>query len=62
MTYYIRVPGFSDIRHMREGLRFSITFALYVKKIFISRVRKCVTLNVFTMCRTKIYQSVCEAM
>ena len=60
MTYYTRVPGFSDIRRTREGPRFSITFALYVKKIFISRVCKCVTRNVFTMCRKKIYPSVCE--
>jgi hypothetical protein len=42
MTYNTRVPGFSDIGRTREGPRFSITFALYVKKIFISRVCKCV--------------------
>jgi hypothetical protein len=47
MTYYTWVPGFSDIGRTR----FSITFALYVKKIFISRVCKCVTRNVFSMCR-----------
>jgi len=47
--------GFSEIGRTREGPRFSITFALYVKKIFISRVCKCATLNVFTMCRKKIY-------
>jgi hypothetical protein len=35
--YYTRVPGFSDIGRTREGPRFSITFALYVKKIFIQR-------------------------
>jgi hypothetical protein len=49
MTYYTRVPGFSDIGRTR----FSITFALYVNKIFISRVCKCVTRNVFSMCRKK---------
>jgi hypothetical protein len=47
MTYYTWVTGFSDIGRTR----FSITFALYVKKIFISRVCKCVTRNVFSMCR-----------
>ena len=51
MIYYTRVPGFSDIGRTREGPRFSITFSLYVKKIFISRVCKCVTRNVFTMCK-----------
>ena len=60
--YYTWVPGFSNIGRTREGPRFSITFALYVKKIFIGRVCKCATLNVFTMCRKKIYASVCEAM
>ena len=49
MIYYTRVPGFSDIGRTREGPRFSITFVLYVKKIFISRVCKCVTWNLFTM-------------
>ena len=53
MTYYTRVPGFSDIGRTREGPRFSFTFALYAKKIFISRVCKCATQNVFTMCRKK---------
>jgi hypothetical protein len=62
MTYYKWVPGFSGIGRTREDPRFRIIFALYVKKIFISRVCKCVTLNVFTMCRIKIYPSVCEAM
>ena len=51
--YYTRVPGFSGIGCTRQNPRFSITFALYVKKIFISRVCKCVTRNVFTMCRKK---------
>ena len=57
---FMWVPGFSGIRRTREGPRFSITFALYAKKIFISRVSKCVTRNVFTMCRkqTYIYQYV----
>jgi hypothetical protein len=36
MTYYTRVPGFSVIRRTKEGTRLRITFALYVKKIFIS--------------------------
>ena len=58
--YYTRVPGFSGIGRTREGPRFRITFELYVKKIFISRVCKCVARNVFTMCRKKIYPSVCE--
>jgi hypothetical protein len=62
MTYYTWVPGFSDIGRTREGTRFRITFALYVKKIFISRVCKCVTLNVFTMYRKKIYTSVCKVI
>ena len=31
-----RVPGFSGIGRTREGTRLRITFALYVKKIFIS--------------------------
>ena len=61
MIYYTRVPGFSDIGRTREGPRFSITFVLYVKKIFISRVCKCATQNVFTMCRKKKKNpSVCE--
>jgi hypothetical protein len=34
--YYTRVPGFSGIGRTREGTRLRITFALYVKKIFIS--------------------------
>jgi len=45
-------PG---IGRTREGPIFSITFALYVKKISISRVCKCVTRNVFIMCRKKKY-------
>jgi hypothetical protein len=51
--------------NFQEGLRFSITFALYqvyVKKIFISRVCKCATLNMFTMCRKKKYPSVWLAL
>jgi hypothetical protein len=47
--YYTRVPGFSCIGRTREGLRFSITFVLYVKKIFISRVCKCVTQSVYNV-------------
>jgi hypothetical protein len=46
------LDGFNDIGRTREGPR----FALYVKKIFISRVCKCATWNVFTMftmCRKK---------
>ena len=60
LFYFPPIPGFSGIGRTREGPRFSITFALYVKKIFISRVCKCVTRNVFTMCRKIIYPSVCE--
>jgi hypothetical protein len=49
------VPGFSGIGRTREGPRISIAFALYVNKIFISIVSKCVTRNVFTMCRKQKY-------
>jgi hypothetical protein len=41
------------IGRAREGQRLSITFALYVRKIFISRVCKCATRNVLTICRRK---------
>jgi hypothetical protein len=36
--YYTRVPGFSGIGRTRGDTRPRITFALYVKKIFISGV------------------------
>jgi len=52
-------PG---IGRTREGPIFSITFALYVKKISISRVCKCVTRNRLQSAEKKIYPSVCEAM
>jgi hypothetical protein len=52
--------GFSGIGHTREDPRFRITFALYVKKIFISRV--CYTERVYNVQKKKIYPSVCEAM
>ena len=49
------------VSDVRERVRdFRITFVLNVKKILISRVCKCATWNVFTMCRKKIYPSVCE--
>jgi hypothetical protein len=34
--FLIMVPGFSGIGRTRGGTRLRITFALYVKKIFIS--------------------------
>ena len=55
-----------DLIKFEKGFRVSVVsdvrdaFELYVKKIFISRVCKCVTRNVFTMYRKKIYPSVCE--
>ena len=36
MTYYTQIPGFSGIGRTRDGRDLGITFALYVKKIFIS--------------------------
>ena len=43
--YYTRGPGFSGIGRTREGTRLRITFALYVKKIFVSLV--CYTERVY---------------
>ena len=51
ITHEFQVSVVSDVRKRVRDFR--ITFALYVKKIFISRVCKCVTRNVFTMCREK---------
>ena len=45
MTYYTRVPGFRGIGRTRVDTRLRITFALYVKKIFISLV--CYTERVY---------------
>jgi hypothetical protein len=45
MTYYTQVPGFRGIGRTRVDTRLRITFALYVKKIFISLV--CYTERVY---------------
>jgi hypothetical protein len=47
ITHEFRVLVVSDVRERVQDL--GITFALYVKKIFIRWVCKCVTRNVLTM-------------
>ena len=50
MTFITHGFRVSVVSNVRERVRdFRITFALYVKKIFISWVCLCVTWNVFTM-------------
>ena len=46
ITHGFRVSVVSDVRERVRDFR--ITYALYVKKIFISGVYQCVTRNVFT--------------
>ena len=57
MTFITHGFRVSVVSYVRERVRdFRITFALYVKKIFISGVCQCATLNVFTKRRKKIIQ------
>ena len=54
MTYYTRVLGFSGIGHTREGPRFSIIFAFFVKKIFISSVQVSYTKRAYNVQKKQI--------
>jgi hypothetical protein len=51
----VSVPVVSDVRERVRDLVSSLHFMLRRSSLV-----KCVTQNVFTMCRKKIYPSVCE--
>jgi hypothetical protein len=61
ITHGFRVSVVSDVRERVRDFR--ITFALYVKKIFISSsVLVCYTEPVFTKRRFFLFVSICAAM